>query len=429
MLPILQKTFTIHCVKNRWSSKRPVESGAHLFGKSMKKKVNNILGKGSISAAAFIMATSAVGPGFLTQTAVFTQNLMASFGFVILVSILLDIGAQLNIWKVLSAAGMRAQELANRIFPGAGYLLTLMIVFGGLAFNTGNLAGAGLGMNVLTGWPVETGAMISAGIALVVFLNKESLQWMDGLSKVLGTTMILLTLYVVFVAAPPVGEAVKKSLVPDRIDVVAVITLVGGTVGGYISFAGAHRLIDAGMVGAEHSKAVGRAAVSAILLASLMRVLLFLAALGVVSKGIALNSSNPAAAVFEQAAGKTGYMIFGIIMWSAAITSVVGSAYTSISFFRSLHPVFERKEKTMLVAFVLIALGTFILVGKPVKTLVFAGALNGFILPIALLLILIASSRKDIVGNYKHAWMLKAMGAAVIIATGYLSIATIRTLL
>ncbi|ANU26692.1 hypothetical protein I858_006590 [Planococcus versutus] len=48
--------------------------------------------------AAFLMATSAIGSGFLTQTPVFTKTLLASFGFVILISILIDIGAQTNIW-------------------------------------------------------------------------------------------------------------------------------------------------------------------------------------------------------------------------------------------------------------------------------------------------------------------------------------------
>lgn len=47
--------------------------------------------------AAFLMATSSIGPGFLTQTTVFTQQLAASFGFVILITIILDIGAQLNV--------------------------------------------------------------------------------------------------------------------------------------------------------------------------------------------------------------------------------------------------------------------------------------------------------------------------------------------
>lgn len=394
----------------------------------MMTKKTNWLSNSPIVAAAFLMATSAIGPGFLTQTAVFTNTLLASFGFVILISILLDIGAQLNIWKILGASGLRAQELANKIIPGAGYLLTTLIVVGGLAFNTGNLAGAGLGLNVLTGWSNETGAIISAAIAVFIFVNKESLKWMDLFAKALGIIMILLTLYVVFVSNPPVGEALKRTFAPQKIDAMAIITLVGGTVGGYISFAGAHRLLDAGLTGTENTKEVGQSAVSAILIASTMRILLFLAALGVVSKGLSLDSSNPAASIFEKAAGEIGYKIFGIIMWSAAITSVVGSAYTSISFFRSINKNFERQEKPMLIGFVLIALIVFLLVGKPVNILVVVGALNGFILPIALTLVLLGSLNKSIIGEYKHPKWLIAFGIIVVMATLYLSIATVMQL-
>lgn len=383
--------------------------------------------KSPIIAAAFLMATSAIGPGFLTQTAVFTSQLLASFGFVILISIILDIGAQLNIWKVLAASGMRAQELANKVIPGAGFVLSGLILVGGLAFNTGNLGGAGLGLNVLTGWSAETGAIISAAIAMFIFLRKDSMRWMDVFTKVLGILMIVLTVYVVVVAEPPWGEALQKSVVPDKIDLLAIITLVGGTVGGYISFAGAHRLIDAGMTGPDHTKAVGKSAVTAILLASVMRILLFLAALGVVAKGLSLDAGNPAASVFQLAAGRIGYLLFGIVMWSAAITSVVGSAYTTISFFRSLHPVFENKEKTMLVNFVGVALLIFLVVGKPVKTLVVVGALNGFILPVALMLILLAAGNKKITGDYKHPLWLKIFGIAVIAFTLYLSVKTAFT--
>lgn len=205
----------------------------------------------------------------------------------------------------------------------------------------------------------------------------------------------------------------------------AIITLVGGTVGGYISFAGAHRLLDAGLTGQEHTREVGKSAVSAILIASLMRVLLFLAALGVVANGVVLDVSNPAASVFQLAAGEVGYFIFGIIMWSAAITSVVGSAYTSISFFRSLSKNFEKLEKPMLIGFVLIALTVFIVVGKPVKTLIVVGALNGFILPLALLLILLAANNKTIVGNYLHPLWLKIFGGIVVLATLYISIKSV----
>src|SRR5215203_7441163 len=88
-----------------------------------------------VLGAAFLMATSAVGPGFLTQTTVFTKQLLASFGFVILLSVILDIFAQLNIWRVLTVSGMRGQDAANRTIPGSGYVLAVLIAAGGLVFN------------------------------------------------------------------------------------------------------------------------------------------------------------------------------------------------------------------------------------------------------------------------------------------------------
>lgn len=384
--------------------------------------MNNKKYSSPLIAAAFLMATSAIGPGFLTQTAVFTNKLFASFGFVILISILLDIGAQLNIWRILCASGKRAQVVANEVLPGAGYVLTILVALGGLAFNCGNLAGAGLGLNVLTGLDVKIGASISAVITIIVFINKESLKWMDVFAKILGTVMILLMVYVVIASDPPISNALYESFLPKKVDFMAIITLVGGTVGGYISFAGAHRLIDAGKTGTENIGAVSKSAVSAILLASTMRAMLFLAALGVVSKGISLNAGNPAADVFQQAAGLLGYKIFGIIMWSAAITSVVGSAYTSVSFLKSIHPLIVKKEAMVLTLFVLVSLAVFIAIGQPVKILVTVGALNGLILPIALLLIIAASYNKNIVGEYRHPLWLKIFGWMVMVATLLLSI-------
>lgn len=90
--------------------------------------------------AAFLMATSSIGPGFLTQTTVFTQQLAASFGFVILITIILDIGAQLNVWRVIGISGKRGQDVANMVLPGLGYFVALLIVMGGLGFNIGNIA-------------------------------------------------------------------------------------------------------------------------------------------------------------------------------------------------------------------------------------------------------------------------------------------------
>lgn len=379
--------------------------------------------------AAFLMATSAIGPGFLTQTTVFTQTLLASFGFVILVSIIIDLIAQLNIWRIIAVTERRTQETANAVLPGLGYVLALLIVLGGLAFNIGNVAGAGLGLNVVSGIAPVWGAALSALFAIGVFLVREAGRAMDRFAQVMGGVMILLTLYVMFTARPPYGEALVRSFVPQRIDLFAIITLVGGTVGGYITFAGGHRLLDAGIKGQAALPSVNRGATSAILIASTMRVILFLATLGVVSSGATLNPENPPASVFQIAAGDVGYRIFGVVMWAAAITSVIGSAYTSVSFIRTLNPWVERHHRAVTIAFIVVSTAVFAAVGRPVAILVAVGALNALILPIALGIMLVAARRRDLVGTYRHPRWLTVTGWLVAIAMAGLSIQTITTAL
>jgi len=379
---------------------------------------------GTLLGAAFLMATSAIGPGFLTQTATFTATFGASFAFVILASILLDIGAQMSIWRIVAVSRMRAQDIANGVLPGLGYVLAGLIVFGGLAFNIGNVAGAGLGINAALGVSEQVGAAASAALAIGLFLFKSAARVMDRCVLVLGGLMVGLTVYVAIVARPPIGEAAVRSVLPAVPEgqlpafLLAIVTLVGGTVGGYITFAGAHRLLDAQVSGVESLPEVTRSSVSGILVTALMRGVLFLAALGTVTLGLSAKAGNPAADVFRLAAGEVGYRLFGVVMWAAAITSVAGSAYTSVSFVRTLHPAIERRQNWVVAGFILASVLVFLAVGRPVRLLILAGAVNGLILPAALAVMLLAVGRPKIVGSYRHpAWMTIAGWIVVTIMT------------
>jgi Mn2+/Fe2+ NRAMP family transporter len=379
--------------------------------------------RSALTGAAFLMATSAIGPGFLTVTTVFTNTLLASFGFAILISILLDIGAQLNIWTILAVKEKRAQDIANDVLPGLGYFLSSLIVLGGLAFNVGNIGGTGLGFNVLFGNDVVIGAIISTVIAIMIFLIKEFGHVVDQFTKVLGILMIGLMVYVAFAASPPMGEVVMRTFIPKKIDWTIVITLVGGTVGGYITFAGGHRLLDSGIKGVDQLPQVRRSAISAIGLASAMRFLLFIAVLGVVITGFTPSADNPAASIFKEAAGEIGYKIFGLIMWCAAITSVIGSAYTSVSFIKTFHPTLQKNEKWLIIGFILFSLSIFIFIANPVKLLIAVGTLNGFILPIALAVMIYAAYKSK--PTYKHPFILTLFGILVALATAAMSVYTI----
>src|SRR5699024_4577576 len=291
----------------------------------------------------FLMATSSIGPAFLTQTAVFTEQFLASFAFAILASIIIDIGAQLNIWRILSVSGRRGQDVANDVAPGLGHAVALLIVLGGFAFNIGNVAGAGLGFNAIFGWDVRIGAALTGAFAIFVFLVKNGRAVMDVVTQSLGVLMILITAFVMIRSAPPYGEAALRAIAPEEPMslVVPIITLVGGTVGGYITFAGAHRLIEAGMTGPESLNVVSKAANYGILTTGVLRVRLFRAVLGVVATGATLDPENPPASVFQIVLGDIGMQVFGVVLVAAALSAVIGSAYTSASFLRSMHRFFD----------------------------------------------------------------------------------------
>ena len=197
--------------------------------------------------AAFLMATSAIGPGFLTQTSQFTAKYLSSFAFVIVCVIIMDMIAQTNVWSIVGVSGLRGQEIANKVLPGLGYLLVVLVVLGGLAFNIGNVGGVSLGFNAMIGIPEKAGVIIGGVLAICIFLSKKANDIVGKVAQILGGIIIVVMLVVAFMAKPPVGDAVVHIFTPENPKelIPVMVTLLGGSCGGYITFSGAHKLLDA----------------------------------------------------------------------------------------------------------------------------------------------------------------------------------------
>jgi Mn2+/Fe2+ NRAMP family transporter len=123
-----------------------------------------------------------------------------------------------------------------------------------------------------------------------------------------------------------------------------------------------------------------------------------------------------------------GYKFFGIVLLSAGITSVVGAAYTSVSFLKTLHPTIEKNEKYWIIGFIVVSTMIMAVIGKPAKLLILAGSLNGLILPITIGVILLASRRKDIVGDYKHPTWLLVFGLLIVLVAGYAGVNALKNM-
>lgn len=382
----------------------------------------------ALLSAMFLMSMAAVGPGFITQTATFTAKLGASFAFAILVSILIDFVIQANIWRTVIITQMRAPAIANAAIPGTGYLLAILVIIGGLFFNIGNIGGAGLGLNAMIDLDPKIGGAIGAAVALGIFLSRRAGVAMDYVVYAAAFVKAALILYATFASHPPVSTALYQTILPDTIDFATITTIVGGTVGGYITYAGAHRLLDKGTVGPDSISAVTKAALNGIVITGILRYVLFLAVLGVVASGVVIDLSgrgaNPAGQAFRAAAGDIGFRLFGAVFLASALTSIIGAAYTSVSFLTAFKSdMTERQRNYATVAFLLFSLVCYLIITTPpAAMLVFVGGLNGLVLPIGLSIMIYAAwTRPDLMRGYHYPRWLLILGTAVCALTWYMA--------
>ena len=236
------------------------------------------------------------------------------------------------------------------------------------------------------------------------------------LSFVLVLSMILGSFGMAFAATP---ADVAGTEYED-----ALTTLLGGSCGGYIPFSGAHRLVDAGVEGAPNFR---KSVLQGVSTSGCVRILLFLAVLGVCNQAAGnaeqiIGAGNPAAEAFKLAAGNIGYRLFGLCLFSAGVSSVVGAAFTSVSFLKTLNPFIAKNEKWFVVGFIVFSTGMMVIVGNAAQLLIIAGAVNGLILPISLGTMLAASKSKKIVGDYKHPTWLFVLGLVVVVIAAYVGI-------
>lgn len=376
-----------------------------------------------IAGASFLMASTAIGPGFLTQTSTFTGQFAHSMIFIIIIVVLLDLIVQSNTWRIIGVSGLRGQDIANQILPGLGYFVAILVALGGFAFAIGDIGGAALGMQILFDLSPKDAGLITGLISILIFASKNAKTIMDRVVELLGIFMILAMIYInsTTTASFSFEKAIEpfKNLDDTSMFVFVIITMLGGSCGGYIAFTGGHRLIDAKITGIKNLKNIQTSAFLGVGISATMRFLLFFAVLSVISTGFILDSKNPVASAFEFWGGELGYKLFGVVLFFAAISSIIGGAYASVSFIKTFSKTIAKYENIVIIFFIIFATALVVLISKPISILIAVGTLNGLILPIMLSVIILASFKKSIVKDYKHPKSLIILGIIAIILSTY----------
>ena len=137
----------------------------------------------------------------------------------------------MNIWSVVSVSGMRAQDVANKLLPGLGVVIAILVAIGGLAFNVGNVGGVALGFNAMFGLNEKIGAVIAGCLGIIIFVNKNAKTIMDKVATVLAAVILLTVATVAVISKPPVGEAVSSLA---QLGNAAALLIIAGAFNGLI---------------------------------------------------------------------------------------------------------------------------------------------------------------------------------------------------
>lgn len=385
---------------------------------------------------AFLVTAAFIGPG-----TVITATLSgASFGFALLWAIVFSTGATLVLQEMTARLGVVTQQgLGENIYNATsgksfGILLKLLIVsaivIGNGAYQSGNIAGATLGLDsLLSGvvsdthipiWPVLIGL-----IATIVLAT--------GSYKVIERALIFLVLLlsIAFIATfilikPDLAAFFQGMFIPSIPDgaLLTVVALIGTTVVPYNLFL--HSSIASKKWQCiDHLKHAKRDLYLSIPLGGLVTIAIAsTAAAAFFHHQITIESAKDIAPALYPLLGDNSGLLIGIGLFAAgissAITAPLAAAYALAGVFNLST---ELKSKSFkLTWFCIILLGTFFasLQIKAVMIVKFAQVTNGILLPVVVCFLLwIMNSEK--LGQYKNSWQQNALAALVLLVTLILS--------
>lgn len=385
------------------------------------------LGPGLLVTAAFI------GPG----TIVTSSRAGASFAFTLLWAVVFSTLATAVLQEMAARLGLVTgfglSEAMRRTFGSPASrvlalgLVALAITFGNAAYETGNLLGASLGLEIVSGlsphlWAV---AIALSAFALLASGTYRVIQNVLVALVVLMSSIFLLTAVVV---RPPIGALLEGMFVPSIPEgsLLTVIALIGTTVVPYNLFLHASAVREKwppGKVPTERALTESRfdTAVS-VGLGGFVTAAIVVAATPLFARGI--EASTPAAVAGQLASlfGPSGSWVralFGMGLFAAGLTSAItaplAAAYATCGAL-GLPPDLRSRPFRLVWAFV-IATGLILafLGGSPTEAIILAQAANGLLLPLVAFFLLRVVNDQDLMKAFKNGPLANGLGGIVVL--------------
>ena len=401
----------------------------------MIRRLRN-LGPGLLVTAAFI------GPGTVTTASVAG----ASTGYAVLWAIVFSIFATIVLQEMSARLGVVSREglgealrttFDNPVIKfGAIVLVVAAIAFGNAAFETGNITGAALGLESLSGISPQIWAVL-VGIVAFALLASGAYKIIERVLVVLVIVMSVVFIVTAIIVIRPadIGNILAGAIVPRIPEgaLITVVALIGTTVVPYNLFLHASSVQEKWPESVPTREALTESRMDttiSIVLGGIITVaILSTGAAAFYGTGTEIVDAGQMAEQLEPLLGAFAKYFFAIGILSAGVTSAItaplAAAYATsgaLGWGRDLRGWRFRAVWgiVLVVGTVLAALGT-----NPVTAIVFAQAANGVLLPIIAVFLLFVMNRSDLLGDFTNSTVGNVLGVIIVLFAAFLGIRTI----
>jgi Mn2+/Fe2+ NRAMP family transporter len=375
------------------------------------------IGPGVVVTAAFI------GPGTVTTAtlagAQYGVTLLWALLFATIATIVLqEMSARLGL-ATGSGLGQALRNVGGPAWLGISLagLAALAVIGGAAAYEAGNLTGAALGLESVTGIPLRTWLAIGAIIAGLLLWTGQY-RILERVLAVCVAIMGVVFLATAILVAPHVTDILGGSLVPrlPRNAEFTALALIGTTIVPYNLFLHAAAVRER-WSHVDDLPAVRLDLVLAIGLGGIVSAAVVVTASAALN-GAEVRSAGDMAAQLEPLLGPwashafaLGYAAAGV---SSAVTAPLAAAYTVLDTTGRGRNV--RAPTARIVGLGCVAVGTVtaLLGTRPVMLIFVAQIVNGLVLPIVAFVLLIAMNDRSRLGEHVNGWRGNVTGGVVV---------------
>jgi Mn2+/Fe2+ NRAMP family transporter len=376
------------------------------------------VGPGVVVAAAFI------GPGTVTTATLAGARhgvtLLWALAFATVATITLqEMSARLGL-ATGSGLGQALRDVKGPPWLGSvlAALAATAVVSGAAAYEAGNLTGAALGIESITGLPLR--GWIGIGTALAgLLLWTGRYQLVERVLAACVATMGLVFVATAVLVAPNLGTVLASAVVPrlPPSSELTALALVGTTIVPYNLFLHAAAVRER-WNGADDLPAARLDLMLAIGLGGMVSAAVVMTAAAALD-GAEVNSASDMASQLSPLLGAwgshafaLGYAAAGV---SSAITAPLAAAYTVLDVLgrgRDIRQPLARVVWGGCVGFgALVALGSV----RPVPLILLAQIVNGLVLPLVAMVLLVAMNDRARLGMHVNTWKGNLAGTIVVI--------------